>query len=50
MSGEFKKKKKRVQGPLKSLLKHHSSKASIPQRSAFFMVQLLHPYMTMEKL
>ena len=35
-----------VQGTLKSLLKHHSSKASIPQRSAFFTVQLSHPYMT----
>ena len=38
-----------VQGTLKSLLQHHSSKASIPQRSAFFMVQLSHPYMTTEK-
>ena len=35
-----------VQGTLKSLLQHHSSKASILQHSAFFMVQLLHPYMT----
>ena len=35
-----------VQGTLKSLLHHHSSKASILQCSAFFMVQLLHPYMT----
>ena len=35
-----------VQGILKSLLQHHSSKASILQRSAFFMVQLSHPYMT----
>ena len=35
-----------VQGTLKSLLQHHSSKASILQRSAFFTVQLLHPYMT----
>ena len=35
-----------VQGPLKSLLQHHSSKASILQRSAFFTVQLSHPYMT----
>ena len=35
-----------VQGTLKSLLQHHSSKASILQRSAFFMVQLSHPYMT----
>ena len=33
-----------VQGTLKSLLQHHSSKASILQRSAFFIVQLLHPY------
>jgi len=33
-----------VQGTLKSLFQHHSSKASILQRSAFFMVQLLHPY------
>ena len=35
-----------VQGILKSLLQHHSSKASILRRSAFFIVQLLHPYMT----
>ena len=35
-----------VQGTLKSLLQHHSSKASIPQCSAFCMVQLSHPYMT----
>ena len=35
-----------VQGTLKSLLQHHSSKASILRCSAFFMVQLLHPYMT----
>ena len=35
-----------VQGTLKSLLQHHSSKASILQRSAFFVVQLSHPYMT----
>ena len=35
-----------VQGTLKSLLQHHSSKASIIQHSAFFTVQLLHPYMT----
>ena len=35
-----------VQGPLKSLLQHHSSKASILWCSAFFMVQLSHPYMT----
>ena len=33
-----------VQGTLKSLLKHHSSKASILRYSAFFMVQLSHPY------
>ena len=38
-----------VQGALKSLLQHHSSKASILQRSAFFTVQLSHPYMTTEK-
>ena len=38
-----------VQGTLKSLLQHHSSKASILQRSAFFTVQLSHPYMTTEK-
>ena len=35
-----------VQGILKSLLQHHSSKASILQCSAFFTVQLSHPYMT----
>ena len=35
-----------VQGTLKSLLQHHSSKASILPCSAFFMVQLQHPYMT----
>ena len=35
-----------VQGTLKSLLQHDSSKASVLQRSAFFMVQLSHPYMT----
>ena len=35
-----------VQGTLKSLLQHHSSKASIFQHSAFFIVQLSHPYMT----
>ena len=35
-----------VQGALKSLLQQHSSKASILRRSAFFMVQLSHPYMT----
>ena len=34
-----------VQGTLKSLLQHHSSKASILQHSAFFIVQLSHPYM-----
>ena len=39
-----------VLGTLKSLLQHHSSKASILWRSAFFIVQLSHPYMTMEKL
>ena len=38
-----------VQGNLKSLLQHHSSKASILQCSAFFIVQLSHPYVTMEK-
>ena len=38
-----------VQGTLKSLLQHHSSKASILQRSVFFMVQLSHPYMTTGK-
>ena len=38
-----------VQGILKSLLKHHSSKASILWRSAFFTVQLSHPYMTTGK-
>ena len=36
-----------VQGTLKSLLQHHSSKVSIPQRSAFFIVQLSHPYIQM---
>ena len=35
-----------IQGTLKSLLQHHSSKASIPQCSAFFTVQISHPYMT----
>ena len=35
-----------VQGTLKSLLQHHNSKTSILQHSAFFMVQLSHPYMT----
>ena len=38
-----------VQGPLNSLLQHHSSKASILRCSAFFIVQLSHPYMTTEK-
>ena len=38
-----------VQGTLKSLLQHHSSKASILQHSAFFIVQLVHPYMTTGK-
>ena len=38
-----------VQGTLKSLLQHHSSKASILQGSAFFIVQLSHPYMTTGK-
>ena len=38
-----------VQGTLKSLLQHHSSKASILQRSAFFIVQLSHPYVTTGK-
>ena len=35
-----------IQGTLKSLLQHHNLKASIPWHSAFFMVQLSHPYMT----
>ena len=39
-----------VQGTLKSLLQHHSSKASIPRHSAFFMAQLSHSYMTMGKI
>ena len=39
-----------VQGTLKSLLQHHSSKASIVWRSAFFIVQLSHPYMTIGKI
>ena len=39
-----------VQGTLKSLLQHHSSKASIFQHSAFFMVELSHPYMTLRKI
>ena len=38
-----------VQGTLKSLLQHHTSKASILQHSAFFTVQLSHPYMTAGK-
>ena len=38
-----------VQGTLKSILHYHSSKASILQRSAFFMVQFSHPYMTTGK-
>ena len=38
-----------VQGTLKSLLQHHSSKASSLQHSAFFIVQLSHPYMTTGK-
>ena len=38
-----------VQGTLKSLLQHHGSKASVLQCSAFFMVQLSHPYMTTGK-
>ena len=38
-----------VQGTLKSLLQHHSSKASILQRSAFFTVQLSHPHVTTGK-
>ena len=38
-----------VQGTLKSLLQHHKSKASILRCSAFFIVQLSHPYMTTEK-
>ena len=38
-----------VQGTLKSLIQHHSSKASILQHSAFFTVQLSHPYMTTGK-
>ena len=38
-----------VQGTLMSLLQHHSSKVSILRRSAFFTVQLSHPYMAMGK-
>ena len=39
-----------IQGTLKSLLQHHSSKALILQRSGFFIVQLSHPYMTTGKI
>ena len=39
-----------LQGTLKSLLQHHSSKASVIQHSAFFLVQLSHPYMTTGKI
>ena len=39
-----------VQGPLKSLLQHHSLKASVLQCSAFFMVQFSHPFMTTGKV
>ena len=39
-----------VQGTLKSLLRHHSSKASILRHSAFFIIQLSHPYMTTGKI
>ena len=39
-----------VQGTLKSLLQHHSSKASFLQHSAFFIVQLTHPYMITGKI
>ena len=39
-----------VQGTLKSLLQHHSSKASVLQYSAFFIVQLSHPYITTGKI
>ena len=38
-----------IQGTLKILLQYHSSKASVPQRSDFFIVQFSHPYMTNEK-
>ena len=38
-----------VQGTLKSILQHHSSKASILQRSAFFILQLAHPYVSTGK-
>ena len=39
-----------VQGTLQSLLQHHSSKASVLRHSAFFIVQLSHPYMTTGKI
>ena len=39
-----------VEGTLKNLLQHHSSKASILQHSAFFIIQLSHPYMTTGKI
>ena len=39
-----------VQGTIKSLLQHHSSKASVLRRSAYFIVQLSHPYMTTGKI
>ena len=39
-----------VQGTLKSLLQHHSSKASILQHSAFFVAQFSHPYITTGKM
>ena len=39
-----------VQGTLKSFLRHHSSKASVVRRTAFFIVQLSHPYMTTGKI
>ena len=39
-----------IQGTLKSLLQNYSSKASILQRSVFFIVQLSHPYMTIGKI
>ena len=39
-----------VEATLKSLLQHHSSKASVLQRSAFFIVQLSHPYITTGKI
>ena len=38
-----------IQGILKSFIQHHNSKASIFQHSAFFIVQILHPYMTTGK-